>query len=72
LLKLLLDVGIVLIRKNLTAAVRSYCNSVRYLKVSKEGASQFDLAGEPAGTVTEVEAESAREEPVHSSWLGPS
>jgi ProP effector len=46
--------------RRLAAAVRSYCNSVPYLKVSKEGAARFDLAGEPAGAVTAAEAESAR------------
>jgi ProP effector len=46
--------------RRLTAAMRSYCNGVHYLKGSKEGAARFDLAGEPAGAVTAAEAESAR------------
>ena len=43
-------------RRRITAALRSYCNNVHYLKASTEGAVRIDLAGEPAGTVTATEA----------------
>jgi ProP effector len=48
-------------RRRITAALRSYCNSVHYLKASTEGAMRIDLAGEPAGTVTVTEAQHATE-----------
>jgi ProP effector len=38
--------------RRITAALRSYCNSVHYLRASTEGAVRIDLTGEPAGTVT--------------------
>ena len=46
-------------RRRITAALRSYCNNVHYLKASTEGAVRIDLAGEPAGTVTATEARHA-------------
>jgi sRNA-binding protein len=48
-------------RRRITAALRSYCNSVHYLRVSTEGAVRIDLTGEPAGTVTTTEARHATE-----------
>jgi ProP effector len=47
-------------RRRITAALRTYCNSVPYLKASVEGAVRVDLAGEPAGAVTATEALHAR------------
>jgi sRNA-binding protein len=35
--------------RRITAALRSYCNSVHYLRASTEGAVRIDLAGDPAG-----------------------
>ena len=46
--------------RRIAAALRTYCNSVRYLKASVEGAVRVDLAGEPAGAVTATEALHAR------------
>jgi ProP effector len=46
-------------RRRITAALRSYCNSVHYLRASTEGALRIDLAGEPAGIVTAAEAQYA-------------
>jgi ProQ/FINO family len=43
------------------AALRSYCNSMHYLRASTEGAVRIDLTGEPAGTVTAIEARHATE-----------
>jgi hypothetical protein len=40
--------------RRITAALRSYCNSLHYLKVSTECAVRVDLAGEPAGNVTGI------------------
>ena len=48
-------------RRRITAALRSYCNSVHYLMASTEGAVRIDLTGEPAGTVTATEARHATE-----------
>jgi sRNA-binding protein len=48
-------------RRRITAALRSYCNSVHYLGASTEGAIRIDLTGEPAGTVTATEARHATE-----------
>jgi ProP effector len=48
-------------RRRITAALRSYCNSMHYLRVSTEGAVRIDLTGEPAGTVTTTEARHATE-----------
>jgi ProP effector len=48
-------------RRRISAALRSYCNSVHYLRASTEGAVRRDLAGEPAGTVTAAEARYATE-----------
>ena len=48
-------------RRRITAALRSYCNSVHYLRASTEGAVRIDLTGEPAGTVTATEARHATE-----------
>ena len=48
-------------RRRVTAALRSYCNSVHYLRASTEGAMRIDLTGEPAGTVTAAEARHATE-----------
>jgi ProP effector len=45
--------------RRITAALRSYCNSVHYLRASTEGALRIDLAGDPAGTVTAAEAQYA-------------
>jgi sRNA-binding protein len=39
-------------RRRIKSALRSYCNSVHYLRASTEGAVRIDLTGEPAGTVT--------------------
>ena len=46
--------------RRIAAALRTYCNSVGYLKASVEGAVRVDLAGEPAGAVTATEALHAR------------
>jgi ProP effector len=46
-------------RGRIAAALRSYCNSVHYLRAITEGAMRIDLAGEPAGTVTAAEAQYA-------------
>ena len=43
------------------AALRSYCNSMHYLRASTEGAVRIDLTGEPAGTVTAIKARHATE-----------
>ena len=48
-------------RRRITAALRSYCNSVHYLRASMEGAVRLDLTGKPAGTVTATEARYATE-----------
>jgi sRNA-binding protein len=48
-------------RRHIKAALRSYCNSVPYLRTSTEGAMRIDLTGEPAGTVTATEARHATE-----------
>ena len=48
-------------RRRITAALRSYCNSVHYLRASMEGAVRLDLTGKPAGTVTATEARHATE-----------
>jgi ProP effector len=48
-------------RRRISAALRSYCNSVHYLRASTEGAMRIDLTGEPAGTVTATEARHATE-----------
>jgi ProP effector len=45
--------------RRISAALRSYCNSVHYLRASTEGALRIDLAGDPAGTVTAAEAQYA-------------
>jgi ProP effector len=50
----------VLSHRRISAALRSYCHSVQYLQASVEGAARLNLAGEPAGTVTAKEADSAR------------
>jgi ProP effector len=46
-------------RRRITAALRSYCKSVHYLRASTEGALRVDLVGEPAGAVTAAEAQYA-------------
>jgi ProP effector len=46
--------------RRIAAALRTYCNSVGYLKASVEGAVRVDLAGQPAGAVTATEAHRAR------------
>ena len=48
-------------RRRISAALRSYCNSVHYLRASTEGAVRRDLTGEPAGAVTAIEARHATE-----------
>jgi sRNA-binding protein len=48
-------------RRRIKAALRSYCNSVHYLRASTEGAMRIDLTGEPAGTVTATEGRHATE-----------
>ena len=48
-------------RRRIAAALRSYCNSVHYLRASMEGAVRLDLTGKPAGTVTATEARHATE-----------
>jgi sRNA-binding protein len=48
-------------RRRIKAALRSYCNSVHYLRASTEGAMRIDRTGEPAGTVTATEARHATE-----------
>jgi ProP effector len=47
--------------RRITAALRSHCNGVHYLRASTEGAVRIDLTGEPAGTVTATEARHATE-----------
>jgi sRNA-binding protein len=47
-------------RGRISAALRSYCHSVPYLRASTEGAIRVDLAGVPAGTVTPTEAHHAK------------
>jgi ProP effector len=47
--------------RRITAALRSYCNSVDYLMATAQGAVRIDLDGRPAGIVTEAEAEHAME-----------
>jgi ProP effector len=47
--------------RRIAAALRTYCNSVQYLEASVEGAVRIDLTGEPAGAVTVIEAQHARE-----------
>jgi ProP effector len=51
----------VISHRRITAPLRSYCNRVQYLKATMEGAVRIDLAGKPAGTVTAVEAEHAKQ-----------
>src|SRR5579872_2470446 len=46
--------------RRLTAALMLYCNSADYRAAHTEGAERIDLAGNPVGTVTAAEAESAR------------
>jgi sRNA-binding protein len=48
-------------RRCIKAALRSYCNSVHYLRASTEGALRIDLTGEPVGTVTATEVRHATE-----------
>jgi hypothetical protein len=47
--------------RRITAALRSYCNSVHYLNASSEGAVRIDLTGAPEGAVTATEARHATE-----------
>jgi ProP effector len=47
--------------RRIMAALRSYCNSVDYLAATTQGAVRIDLAGQPAGIVTEAEAKHAME-----------
>jgi sRNA-binding protein len=47
--------------RRIAAALRSYCNSLHYLRASTEGAVRIDLAGSPSGTVTATEARHAME-----------
>jgi ProP effector len=47
--------------RRITAALRSYCNSVNYLAVLKQGTVRVDLAGQPTGNVTEAQAKHAAE-----------
>jgi ProP effector len=47
--------------RRMTAALRSYCNSVDYLMATAQGAVRIDLVGQPAGIVTEAEAKHAKE-----------
>jgi ProP effector len=47
--------------RRMTAALRSYCNSVDYLMATAQGAVRIDLVGQPAGIVTEAEAKHAME-----------
>jgi ProP effector len=49
----------VISHRRIAAALRSYCSGVNYLTACTEGAVRVDLAGEPAGSVTGVEAEHA-------------
>jgi ProP effector len=49
----------VISHRRIAAALRSYCNSVQYLRASAVGAIRVDLAGAPAGSVTAKEAEFA-------------
>jgi ProP effector len=39
--------------RRIMAALRSYCNSMDYLMASTPGAVRIDLAGQPAGIVTD-------------------
>jgi sRNA-binding protein len=47
--------------RRIAAALRSYCNSLPYLRASTEGAVRIDLAGSASGTVTAIEAQHAME-----------
>jgi ProP effector len=47
--------------RRITAALRSYCNSVNYLAALRPGAVRVDLAGQPTGNVTEAQAKHAVE-----------
>jgi ProP effector len=51
----------VISHRRIKAALRSYCNSVPYLRASTEGAARIDLTGAPAGVVTATEAQHATE-----------
>src|ERR1700730_1563731 len=51
----------VISHRRITAALRSYCNRVHYLKATMKGAVRIDIAGKPAGTVTADEAEHAKQ-----------
>jgi ProP effector len=46
--------------EELAQALATYVNSVLYLRNVQTGAARIDLDGEPAGTVTESEAEFAQ------------
>ena len=46
----------VISHRRIAAALRSYCGSANYLTTCSEGAVRVDLAGEPTGCVTGVEA----------------
>jgi hypothetical protein len=48
-------------RTGASRRLRSYCNSLNYLRASTEGAVRIDLAGSASGTVTATEAGHARE-----------
>jgi sRNA-binding protein len=45
--------------RRITAALRLYCKAPSYLEACNAGALRVDLAGQPAGTVTDAEAEHA-------------
>jgi sRNA-binding protein len=47
--------------RRIAAALRSYCNSVHYLRATTEGAIRIDLAGIASGAVTATEARHAVE-----------
>jgi ProP effector len=56
-----LNVRSAISHRRIKAALRSYCNSVHYLRASADGAVRIDLAGAPAGTVIATEALHAKE-----------
>jgi ProP effector len=48
--------------RRISAALARYCRSPPYLKAVKEGVARIGLDGQPAGQVTETEAEAARKQ----------
>ena len=56
----LIGAGLKLSNTNIRLALRVYTSSPGYLHVCCEGEARVDLAGDPAGAVTEQEARNAR------------